>query len=90
MAYVPNDGLREAFLTCDVAAHEIALRLGYTRPRYGRAGRFGDADAVRRALGLKPCRPRAGLSPTRQRFMREATAIRFCSALNVDPVDVGL
>jgi hypothetical protein len=83
---VPNDALREAFLASDRTASDLARSLGYFRIVKGR--QVADDAPVRRALGLRTYRRKG--REMRQRFMHYDTAVRFCEALGLDPVDVGL
>lgn len=83
---VPNDALREAFLASERSASDLARDLGYYRSMRGR--QTADEAPVRRALGLRTYKSNGRVF--RQRFMRYDTAVRYCEALGLDPVDVGL
>lgn len=100
---VPNELLRRAFERSGLTPCQLAWRLGYTKPV--KDGRYVAADdaPVKRALGLRPYgRPARSLvkpnrthhyparQPTRQKTMRQSTALRYCAALGLDPVDIGL
>lgn len=81
--FIDNRPLREAFERSELTAKQLAHQLGYTR--VFRAQVTGDDSPVRRALGLKP-----SCNGNTQRYMLEATALRYARVLNLDPVDIGL
>lgn len=94
---ISNQPLREAFERSGVSLSQLALRLGYTRvarKKYVKQNGdisvytriTGDVMPVKRRLGL--CATAKGLPP--QQGIAEPTALRYCEALGLDPVDIGL
>lgn len=92
-----NALLREAFEQSGLTASEVARRLGYFRTKRdlrksGKvyAYRAADTSPVQAALGLKLVVESRNYPRRRRQYMREATALRYCVALGLDPVDIGL
>lgn len=81
--------LREAFERSELSFCKLAWSLGYTRVIKGTGWVVSDPSPVRRALGLQAYNSRGHRYPA-QKFMREATALRYAEALGLDPVDIGL
>ena len=86
--HVSNDLLRETFLSSEWTAHALGRELGYLRKRND-AHLIGDDSPVRRALGLKGYSSNGKARPP-QRFMKEATALRYAKVLRVDPHELDL
>jgi hypothetical protein len=73
--------LAEAAQRCDLSYSEIGARMGWPRRR--------SAAEATRALGMKPYRNGSG-EWRRRESMPYEQAVRFCEAMDVDPVEVGL
>lgn len=86
---VSNGPLREAFERSELSFCKLARDLGYTRVLKGTGWVVSDPSPVKRALGLQAYNGHGHRHPP-QKFMREATALRYAEALGLDPVDVGL
>lgn len=81
---VDVEPLAEAFLRSGMTGGEVARVLGWKHSN----GRW-DGTRVKRALGLVKQQSGDGYV-FRSRQMYYDTALRICTALNLDPVDVGL
>lgn len=92
MGYVSNRPLVEAFKRSELTQGELAARLGYFRRHTGRYERRDGGVSVYRFTvpDNSPVRRALGLSLHSQVVVREATALRYAKALNLDPVDIGL
>lgn len=97
--YVDNARLREAFLASPLSPGKLAEAVGAMRThhttrylangekrRWG-AYRVGDGTAARRDLGLTP---NTGSSRAFRKVISEAKALRYATALGLDPAEIGL
>ena len=84
---VDNARLRAAWEDSGLSLREVAFRAGWLRTHLGH-GPMGDATRAGRALGVRREPPAAGHQL--RRYMRRSTAETLCSALALDPMDVGI
>jgi hypothetical protein len=90
---VPVGPLRDAFLATGRSAGSVAMALNWkcTVRKPGRAPReCFDGPRVKRTLGLKPYKPRAGYPKRLRETVTYAMAERLARAIGVDPHEVGL
>jgi hypothetical protein len=97
---VENKHLREYIEENDVSATKIAYRLGYERKQYTtyttihgienkyRGYKTADATRVRRELGMKHEKSHGKFYF--RKYIGESKALKYCNALDIDPVDIGL
>jgi hypothetical protein len=83
--------LREAFLRSGISANEVARRLGWMRPAWGKyRSPQPDQGRLTRALGLRPYNPGHGYPQRFRSGIKHETAEQIARAINVDPWEVGL
>ena len=86
---VPREPFIEAYERSGLPANEVALRIGMTRKRRGRAE--GDSTSLLRLLGLAPDVSRGYRSfRPRDGDIDYDLGVRLARALDVDPVDLGV
>lgn len=86
-AGVPRKPFAEAFQRSGMSAQDLARGMGYMRMQRGRE--IPDPTRALRALGLRDER-NGGYVRRRGEYISYDLAVRFCRALDLDPVDYGI
>lgn len=97
--FIPNKELREAFEKSDITIAELTKRLGYYRMMKSKYVRKDgtitytkymsqDVTKAKRELGLSLHNSNGRMQL--RRHMHESKAIKYCEALDLLPVEIGL
>lgn len=73
----------------EISAHALAMRLGWTR-KYSDGSVRGDTTRVLRYLGLRHQTNGKSKRKTTRTHVNYETGVKFCRAMGLDPVDVGV